>query len=129
MSQQNVDIVRSAYEAFGNGDTEALGRLLSPTEWHEADGMPYGGVYNGFEAIAGNVFGPINEDVKGFTARPDEVLDAGDQKVVSLGRYGGQGANGPVDVPYAHVWTVQDGKIVRFVQYADTKLFGEAVGK
>jgi ketosteroid isomerase-like protein len=129
MSQQNVDIVRGAYEAFGNGDMEALGRLLSPTEWHEADGMPYGGVYNGFEAIAGNVFGPINEDVKGFTARPDEILDAGDEKVVSLGRYGGQGTNGPVDIPYAHVWTVQEGTIVRFVQYADTKLFGEAVGK
>jgi uncharacterized protein len=108
---------------------EALGGLLATTEWHEADGMPYGGVYSGFEAIAGNVFGPINEDVESFTARPDELLDAGDEKVVSLGRYRGQGANGPVDVPFAHVWTVRGDKLVRFVQYADTKLFGEAVGK
>jgi ketosteroid isomerase-like protein len=129
MSEQNVDLVRSAYDAFGSGDMEALGRLLATTEWHEADGMPYGGVYNGFEAIAGNVFGPINEDVEGFTARPVEILDAGDEKVVSLGRYAGQGANGAVDVPYAHVWTVQDGKVVRFVQYADTKLFVDAVEK
>lgn len=129
MSQQNVDLVRSVYDAFGSGDMEALGGFLATTEWHEAGGMPYGGVYTGFEAIAGNVFGPINEDVVSFSARPEEVLDAGDEKVVSLGTYGGQGTNGPLDVPYAHVWTVQDGTIVRFVQYADTKLFGDAVGK
>ena len=75
------------------------------------------------------MLGPITQDVEGFAARPDEILDGGDEKVVSLGTYSGQMANGPVDVPYAHVWTVQDGKIVRFVQYTDTKLFGEAVGK
>jgi ketosteroid isomerase-like protein len=129
MSQQNVDVVRSAYEAFGSGDMEALGTLLARTEWYEADGMPYGGVYNGFEAIAANVFGPITEDVEGFTARPDEVLDAGDEKVVSMGRYRGTGANGPVDVRYAHVWTIQGGEIVRFEQHTDTKVFGQAVGK
>jgi len=129
MSQQNVDVVRSAYEAFGQGDMDTVATLLAETEWHEAEGMPYGGTFTGAEAIFENVLGPINQDVDGLTARPDEILDGGDEKVVSLGRYGGQGANGPVDVPYAHVWTVQDGKIVSFVQYTDTKLFGEAVGK
>ncbi len=129
MSQQNVDVVRSIYEAFGQGDTDSLATALAETEWHEAEGMPYGGTFVGAEAIFENVFGPIAQDVDGFTARPDEVLDGGDEKVVSLGRYAGQASNGPVDVPFAHVWTVQDGKIVRFVQYTDTKLFGEAVGK
>jgi ketosteroid isomerase-like protein len=49
--------------------------------------------------------------------------------VISLGRYKGNGANGPVDVRYAHLWTVRDEKVVRFEQFADTKLFSEAVGK
>jgi len=129
MSQQNVDVVRSAYEAFGQGDMDTVATLLAETEWHEAEGMPYGGTFTGAEAIFENVLGPINQDVDGLTARPDEILDGGDEKVVSLGKYGGQGANGRVDVPFAHVWTVQDGKIVRFVQYTDTKLFGEALGK
>ncbi len=129
MSEQNVDLVSSAYEAFGRGDTDTVAGLLAETEWHEAQGMPYGGTFTGAEAIFSNVLGPINQDVEGFTARLEEVLDAGDEKVVSLGRYGGQGADGAVDVPFAHVWTVRDGKIVRFVQYTDTKLFGQAVGK
>lgn len=129
MSQANVDLIRTAYEAFGSGDTDTVGRLLATTEWHEAEGMPYGGTYTGAEAVFANVFGPIAADVEGFTARPDELLDAGDEKVVSLGRYRGTGARGEVDVPFAHVWTVRGGEIVRFDQYADTKLFGQAVGK
>jgi uncharacterized protein len=129
MSQQNVDVVRSAYEAFGQGDMDKVASMLAATEWHEAEGMPYGGTFSGAEAIFANVLGPISQDVDGFAARPDEILDGGDEKVVSLGRYSGQGANGAVDVSYAHVWTVQNGEIVRFVQYTDTKLFGEAVGK
>ena len=129
MSQQNVDVVRSTYEAFGKGDMDAVGAALATTVWHEAEGMPYGGTFTGAEAIFENVFGPISQDVENFSARPDELLDGGDEKVVSLGRYSGQGANGPVDVAFAHVWTVRDGKIVHFVQHTDTKLFGEAVGK
>ena len=128
MSQENVDVVRSVYEAFGSGDMGTVTRLLADTEWHEAEGMPYGGTYTGADAILSNVFGPVLEDVENFSVAPDELLDAGD-KVVSLGRYAGQGANGPVDMKFAHVWTVRDGAIVRMDHHADTKLFGEAVGK
>lgn len=128
MSQENVDLIRSVYEGFGAGDMEAVQRVLAACEWHEMEGMPYGGVFTGPEAIFGNVFGPIAQDVEGFTAAPDELLDAGD-RVVSLGRYSGTGSAGPVDAAFAHVWTVDDGRITKFVQYADTRRFGDAVGK
>jgi len=108
---------------------DTVAGLLAETEWHEAEGMPYGGTFTGAEAILANVLGPISQDVEGFIAHAEEVLDAGDEKVVSLGRYGGQAAEGAVDVPFAHVWTVRDGKVVRFVQYTDTKLFSQALGK
>jgi hypothetical protein len=42
-----VNLVRRAYEAFGNGDVPAVAAMLAETEWHEAEGMPYGGVYKG----------------------------------------------------------------------------------
>jgi ketosteroid isomerase-like protein len=128
VSQENVDLVRSLYEAFGSGDMETVTRLIADTEWHEAEGLPYGGTYHGAEAIFGNVFGPITEDVENFSVQPDEILDAG-EKVVSLGRYAGQGASGPLAVPFAHVWTVRDGAVARFDQYTDTKLFSEAIGR
>jgi len=129
MSEQNVDLVHSAYEAFARGDMDIVTGMLAETEWHEAEGMPYGGIFTGAEAILGNVLAPISQDIEGFIAHVDEVLDAGDEKVVSLGRYGGQGAKGAVDIPFAHVWTIRDGKVMRFVQYTDTKLFSQALGK
>jgi uncharacterized protein len=92
------------------------------------EGMPYGGVFTGTKAIFGNVFGPITQDVEGFTVAPDELLDAGD-RVVSLGRYSGSGSAGPLDAAFAHVWTVDGDRVTKFVQYADTRRFGDAVGR
>jgi ketosteroid isomerase-like protein len=90
--------------------------------------MPYGGVYRGREAIVSNVFGPILDDVEGFTAAPDEILGLDDTRVVALGRHGGQGANGPVRARFVHIWTVTNGLVSRYQQLADTHTFRSAIG-
>ena len=67
MSAQNVEFVKGIYGAFGRGDVPAvLGAFAEDIEWFEAEGMPYGGLYRGPDAVAQNVFGPITEDVEGF---------------------------------------------------------------
>ena len=123
-----IEIVSQVYGAFGNGDGGALASLLADVDWHEAEGMPYGGRYRGFDEVAANVFGPIGKDVEGFTARPDAIIPAGDDQVLATGRYRGSAASGPVDVAFAHLWTVTNGRIARFVQYADTHLYRQALG-
>lgn len=123
-----IHTVQQLYAAFAAGDMDALAAILSDTHWSEAAGMPYGGVYRGFAEIAANVFGPITADVEGFTARPDEILPAGDNQVLALGTYRGRGARAEVATPFAHLWTVTDGRITHFVQYVDTHLFRMAVG-
>jgi ketosteroid isomerase-like protein len=120
--------VREIYEAFGAGDGAKLAEILADTHWIEAEGMPYGGTYRGFEEIAGNVFGPIGQDVQGFTAIPDEIIPAGEDRVLAMGRYRGACSAGALDTPFAHLWTVRDGRVTNFVQYVDTHLFREAVG-
>jgi len=122
-------IIQNIYSAFAAGDGSRLGQWLADTHWIEAAGMPYGGTYRGFSEIAENVFGPISSDVQNFTARPDEIVPAGEDKVLATGTYRGQGSAGEVEVPFAHLWTVQGGKITNFVQYADTHLFRQATGK
>ena len=124
-----VELVRAAYDAFGRGDMPTVASMLAETEWHEAEGMPYGGVFKGTDEISGKVLGPIAQDVDGFQATPEEILPVGDDRVISLGRYTGNAANGRLDVRYAHLWTVRDGKVAKFEQFADTKLFSEAVGR
>ena len=76
-----------------------------------------------------NVFGPILGDVEGFTAHPDEILELDDARVMARGRHGGNGAAGPVDARFIHIWTVTDGKVSRYEQLADTRKFCDAVGK
>ncbi len=60
MGDQSEELVRDVYQAFGRGDVPTvLGAMAADIEWHEAEGMPYGGVYHGGEAVVQNVFGPI----------------------------------------------------------------------
>jgi ketosteroid isomerase-like protein len=90
--------------------------------------MPYGGVYNGGQAVAENVFGPITEDVTGFTVTPEEFVASGDTVAVVV-RYTGTGnsTGKDLDEPAVHVWDFRGGKIARFRQFVDTAKFLEVV--
>ena len=122
-----MDVVGRLYQAFGSGDMDQVAKAIASTDWEEAEGMPYGGRYRGADEVFANVFGRIAADVEEFSARPDELLPAGDDRVLALGRYRGRGRHGDLDVAFAHLWTVRDGEIVRFVQYADTHEYRKAV--
>ncbi len=129
MAEQSVDVIRGVYEAFGRGDVAAvLGAMADDIEWHEAEGMPYGGVYHGAEAVAQNVFGPLIQDVPNFALAPEQFIASGDEVAVVV-RYTGTGkATGKqLDLPVVHVWDVRDGKLARFRQFADTAKFLEVV--
>jgi uncharacterized protein len=129
VAEQSVDVVKGIYESFGRGDVPAvLGAFAPDIEWYEAEGMPYGGLHHGPDAVAQNVFGPLTEDVEGFAVTPEEFIVSGDT-VASVCRYTGTGqATGKtLDLQVVHVWDVSDGKVARFRQFADTGMFGEVV--
>lgn len=129
MGSENVDLVRGAYEAFGRGDVEAvLAAFTDDIEWHEAEGMPYGGVYRGPQEIAEKVFGAIIEDIPDFVPKVEEIV-AKDDLVMVLCRYTGTGkATGKqLDLPVAHAWDIRDGRLSRFRQFIDTVKFAEVV--
>jgi len=129
VAQQSVQVVRDAYEAMARGDLPALlGAMADDVEWHEAEGMPYGGVYHGADAVAHNVLGPITTDIPDFAVTPEEYIAEGESVAVVV-RYTGSGkATGKeLNLPVVHVWDVRDGKIARFRQFADTASFLEVV--
>lgn len=124
MSQQNVDLVRSIYEAFAAGDVPGvLGAMSEDMVWNEAENFPYadGNPYRGPQAILGGVFARLASEWDGFAALPEEFLDAVDTVVV-LGRYRGtyKATGKPLDAQLVHVWRLRDGKAVSFQQYTDT---------
>jgi uncharacterized protein len=129
MESSSAEVVRGVYDAFGRGDVPAvLGAMADDIEWYEAEGMPYGGVHRGPQTVAEKVFAPLVADIDGFTVTPEEVIAAGDTVAV-VARYTGTGkATGrSLDLPVTHVWDVQEDKIVRFRQFADTAKFLEVV--
>jgi len=126
----SVDIVRRSYEAFARNDMDGvLGDMHPDIEWHQAQGLPHGGLYHGLDEVKRNIFDPLDDEWwDEFTATPDEFLDAGDEVVV-LGRYRGRAKHTgkPLDVPFVHVWTLSDSKAIRFRQFLDTAGWVEAL--
>jgi uncharacterized protein len=129
MSNQNVDGVRGVYDAFAKGDVPAvLGFLAPDIEWTEAEGFPYGGTYNGPDAVLQGVFMKLGTEWDGYAAIPSEFIDAGDS-VVALGTYSGKykATGKSFQANFAHVWKLREGKAVKFVQYTDTRKVHEAL--
>jgi ketosteroid isomerase-like protein len=126
---ENVELVEGIYDAFARGDVPAvLGSFAADIEWFEAEGMPYGGLHRGPDAVAQNVFGPITTDVDGFAVTPEEIIGSG-ASLAAVVRYTGTGkATGKsLDVPVVHVFDIRDGKVARFRQFIDTVKFAEVV--
>jgi len=125
----NKLIIENGYKCFATGDVPGLLKSFDENiEWTEAEGFPYGGTYTGANAIVENVFMKLGGEWEKFSAVPDELLDAGDN-IVALGHYSGKfnKTGKSMKVPFAHVWTLRDGKIVKFVQYTDTLKVSEAL--
>jgi ketosteroid isomerase-like protein len=125
-----VDLVRRSYAAFDRGDLDAVLADFDPEiEWHQAQGLPHGGLYRGRDAVRRNVFEPLDAEWwETFAATPEEFIDGGGQVVV-LGRYRGTAkrTGKALDVPFVHVWTVVDGRATRFRQFLDTAGWVEAL--
>ncbi|MCB0875239.1 MAG: nuclear transport factor 2 family protein [Solirubrobacterales bacterium] len=129
MGDNSVEVVKGVYAAFARGDVPGvLGAFTDEIEWYEAEGMPYGGLHRGGEAVAQNVFGPITEDVEGFAVTPEEFMASGDSVAIVV-RYTGTGkATGkPLDLTAVHVMDLEGDKIARFRQFIDTAKFAEVV--
>lgn len=120
----NVEVIRGAYDAFAAGDVGAVVAAMAPDiVWNEAESFPYAdrNPYVGPDAVVEGVFARLATEWDDFRVTPTEMLDAGDS-VVALGRYTARhGASGrPLDIPFAHVWWLENGRIRRFQQYTDT---------
>src|SRR4051812_15293389 len=127
----NAEIIRELYESFGKGDVAAvLGGLDPSLEWDEAEGFMYGGRYYGPNGVLEGIFKRYGTEWEGFTVAPEQLIDGGDGFVVALGKYSGKylATEKSVTVPFAHVWELRDGKVVKFRQFTDTLVIARELG-
>lgn len=124
-----LDIVRGFYDALGRGDVPGVLALLhDELAWTEAERFPYySGTWRLPREVLDSLLVPLARDWHGFSARAHDFIAEGN-RVVSLGTYSGtlKATGRSMTAPFAHVWTVRDGRIARFDMYTDTAKVLEA---
>jgi uncharacterized protein len=130
MSQENVEIVRSVYEAANRGDRERTLGFLHPDIVIDATRRVFNPTtYVGMDGVR-RFFADMDEIWGEFGLELVELIDAGN-RVVVIGRLVGTGkASGVrVDQPIAGIWTVRDDRVVRVeMGYTERDQALEAVG-
>jgi hypothetical protein len=119
MSQANVELVRSGYEAFRRRDFAAVFQLLdTEVEVYQSEEIPWGGRYRGHTEVQ-QFFARLTQTIES-RVDPDQFIDAGD-RIVAVGHSRGtvHATGKAFEVPAVHVWTVRGGKAVRFEAYID----------
>jgi len=128
MSQENVEIVKAAHDAYNREDWDAFFKDAAPraeTDFSRAVG-PWRGVF-GLDQIR-----PVLEDMRetweSVRAEPHEFIEAGDCVVVPWTMHG-RGRDGIELVGRAtFVWTIRNGAIERVTLYQEREQALEAVG-
>ena len=113
-------LVRRMYAAFAAADIGVILELADPAiEVIQAEELPWGGHHRGHDGFGAFMLGLIGSIES--TVTHHELFAAGD-RVVQVGRTAGTvKSNGaPFDIPEVHVWTLRDGRVVRFEAYIDT---------
>jgi ketosteroid isomerase-like protein len=115
MSQENVDLVRRALEAFRRGDMEEMLSYMDPEgEFHSAIvGGAEGNVYRGHEGYR-RWYADSFESFEELSNEWSEFRDLGD-RVLAFGHVQARGRESGVelDSPMGWVFTVRRGKLMK----------------
>jgi ketosteroid isomerase-like protein len=131
MSDENVEVVRAAIDAYNRGDWDAMLKDAAPDcefDFSRAMG-PRRGVHSlaQVRALLEN-FGGFFETFESVRVEVDEFIDAGEHVVVpvTLHARGREGIE--VKARPTGVWTIRDGVVVRVCLYQDLEDALEAAG-
>ena len=132
MSRENVEVVRSVYEALANRDAITPYELYDPDiEWDVGDqwmAVGVGRIFHGHDGVR-TFWRELLSEFPEADFKVEDLVDAGDQVLAVLqGHFVGR-TFGPLPVGrhYA-VWTLRNGKIVRLRVFTDSAEALKAVG-
>jgi uncharacterized protein len=126
--QENLEVVRNIYAAFGRADVEGILALLDPQVSWRTPGppdLPTAGLRRGVAGVR-EFFGVLLNTFDFEDFRPADFL-AQDDTVVVVGtsREGPKGTGRFVDFRWVHVFRLRSGKIVEFEEPADVSALVE----
>jgi ketosteroid isomerase-like protein len=132
MSEQNVEIVRSLWEAVARSqgvDETVLRIFTEDCVMEDFPELPNRGLYHGREGVS-EIERHFREMWGDFVMEPVEFMDAGDDLVIGViamrGRGAGSGA--PLDAQAFRVHELRDGKLARMRAFTTKAQALEAAG-
>lgn len=125
----NADTIRRIYAAIAEGDVGPLAdRMHEDIEWHEPPGAPViSGTFRGRATVLREVLLRTAEVWDRFHVEPERFIER-DDLVIVTGRLDvvARGTGGSASAPFAHVWELCDGRILRWQCFTDTALLQNA---
>ena len=121
MSQENVDLVREAYDAYNRDGITGILRYLDPeVEWRNAPDSPNAGVFIGHEGVV-EWQGMVDTGFKDMYFEPERIdqLPQGQVLVSVRFRFRAPTSDVQVEVPFVHLMTWRDGKVTKFSMFTD----------
>ena len=130
MSEENVEVVRRVYEAAAHRDGPTVLEHYDPEVELDATrlGVTDSDVYHGHDGLQ-SLFREFAETFDEIEYSYEELIDAGDQVISIVTRHArGRTSGVEVERPFALLWTLRDGKVVRVVWYLTREDALEAAG-
>jgi ketosteroid isomerase-like protein len=131
MSQENVEIVRSALDAFARGGLDAAAEYWTDDIDHRSipGAIDDRGPMHGKAAVRAYYQDWLDTFDNTWT-EPVELIDAGEDQVVSVLRMGGRAKQSGIEtnLTYAVLNTIRDGRIARGREYATREEALKAAG-
>ena len=128
MSQENVEVIRAALDAFNRGDFDAMLRYAAPDfelDWSRAVG-PQRGVYKLDQARS--FFDDFGDTFESIRVEPSEFIEVDDNVIVPQTGYTSGRDGIETTARITLVWTIRDGAIVRICLYQDKRDALESAG-
>jgi ketosteroid isomerase-like protein len=126
MSQENVEVVRQAFEASKRHDNETA--LSFYDREVEIEPLFHDRTYRGLDGVRA-FWGDWLGVMTSYDGEVDEWIDAGDQVIAVMHTWArGKMSGVNVERREAHLWTLQDGKLRRLRVFATKDEALEAAG-
>jgi ketosteroid isomerase-like protein len=115
VTEADVDALKRGYAALNRGDLSVVLELLDPSiEWHEPGNSLEAGTHRGRDSFE-RFFRGWLESFEDFRVEPEQVVERGNRLIAVVRQTGRGRASGvQVDARLAHVWTVEDGRAIRW---------------
>lgn len=125
----NLDVIHELYRSFKEKDYDSFQGICDENIiWNQNPGFPNGRSYIGAKEVIDNVFMSFDEIWDEWKFEISQFYDAGATIIVTGAYKGRHKRTGKEFISEAsHIYEVQNRKVTKFQQYADSKVIWDAM--